>query len=35
VQRRLPLDKLFAQHFGRADVVAENGRYRVWRAVRE
>lgn len=34
VQRRLPLDKLFAQHFGHADVVAENGRYRVWRAVR-
>ena len=34
VQRRLPLDKLFAQHFGRADVVAENGRFRVWRAIR-
>jgi 16S rRNA (guanine1207-N2)-methyltransferase len=35
VQRRLPLDKLFAQHFGHADVVAENGRYRVWRAIRK
>ena len=34
VQRRLPLDKLFAAHFGRADVVAENGRFRVWRARR-
>ena len=34
VQRRLPLDKLFATHFGRADVVAENGRFRVWRARR-
>jgi 16S rRNA (guanine1207-N2)-methyltransferase len=34
VQRRLPLDKIFAEHFGRADVVAENGRYRVWRARR-
>lgn len=34
VQRRLPLDRLFAKHFGHADVVAENGRYRVWRARR-
>ena len=35
VQRRLPLDRLFAKNFGHADVVAENGRYRVWRAVRK
>jgi 16S rRNA (guanine1207-N2)-methyltransferase len=35
VQRRLPLHRLFAEHFGNADVVAENGRYRVWRARRE
>ena len=35
VQRRLPLDRLFAEHFGSADVVAENGRYRVWRAVKK
>ncbi len=28
----LPLDRLFAEHFGNADVVAENGRFRVWRA---
>lgn len=34
VQRRLPLDRLFAKHFGQADVVAENGRYRVWCARR-
>jgi 16S rRNA (guanine1207-N2)-methyltransferase len=34
VQRRLPLDRLFAEHFGSADVVAENGRFRVWRAQR-
>ncbi len=33
VQRRLPLDRLFAKHFGHADIVAENRRYRVWRAV--
>ena len=34
VQRRLPLDRLFAEHFGNAGVVAENGRFRVWRAMR-
>ena len=34
VQRRLPLDRLFAKNFGRADIVAENGRFRVWRAQR-
>lgn len=34
VQHRLPLDRLFAQHFGHVDIVAENGRYRVWRAKR-
>ena len=32
VQRRIPLDRLFATHFGRASIVAETGRYRVWRA---
>ncbi|MBX9591060.1 MAG: methyltransferase [Hyphomonadaceae bacterium] len=32
VQRRLPLDRLFGERFGQVDVVAENGRYRVWRA---
>jgi 16S rRNA (guanine1207-N2)-methyltransferase len=34
VQRRVPLDRLLAQHFATAQVVAENGRYRVWRAPR-
>jgi 16S rRNA (guanine1207-N2)-methyltransferase len=34
VQRRLPLDRIFAKNFGHADIVAENGRYRVWRARR-
>ncbi|KAB2910578.1 MAG: class I SAM-dependent methyltransferase [Hyphomicrobiaceae bacterium] len=34
VQRRIPLDRLFATHFGSASVVAENGRYRVWRAAK-
>jgi 16S rRNA G1207 methylase RsmC len=28
----LPLDRAFAKHFGTVDVVAENTRYRVWRA---
>ena len=32
VQRRVPLDRLLAQHFARVEIVAENGRYRVWRA---
>jgi 16S rRNA (guanine1207-N2)-methyltransferase len=32
VQRRIPLDRMFAKHFAGASVVAENGRYRVWRA---
>jgi 16S rRNA (guanine1207-N2)-methyltransferase len=32
VQRRVPLDRLLARHFARAEVVAETGRYRVWRA---
>jgi 16S rRNA (guanine1207-N2)-methyltransferase len=34
VQRRIPLDRTFAEHFGTGGVVAENGRYRVWRATR-
>jgi 16S rRNA (guanine1207-N2)-methyltransferase len=34
VQRRVALDRLFAQHFAATSVVAENGRYRVWRASR-
>jgi 16S rRNA (guanine1207-N2)-methyltransferase len=34
VQRRVPLDRLLAQHFAKAHVVTENGRYRVWRATR-
>ena len=32
-QRRLPLDRLLAQHFATAAIVAETGSYRVWRAV--
>ncbi len=32
VQRRIPLDRLFVKHFAGASVVAENSRYRVWRA---
>jgi 16S rRNA (guanine1207-N2)-methyltransferase len=32
VQRRIPLDRLFAKHFSDISVVAENNRYRVWRA---
>lgn len=34
VQRRVPLERELAGHFGKADVAAENSRYRVWRAVR-
>lgn len=34
VQRRIPLDRIIARYFGGAEVVAENGRYRVWRAAR-
>ena len=34
VQRRVPLDRLLAQHFARTAIVAETGRYRVWRAER-
>ncbi len=34
VQRRVPLDRRLAQHFGEVSVVAETGRYRVWRAAR-
>lgn len=34
VQRRVPLDRLFAKQFVDVTVAAENGRYRVWRARR-
>ena len=35
VQRQVGLDRLMTEHFGGgAEVVAENGRYRVWRAAR-
>lgn len=34
VQRRVPLDRRLAQHFGGVSIVAETGRYRVWRAAR-
>ena len=34
VQRRVPLDRRLAQHFGEVSIVAETGRYRVWRAAR-
>jgi len=34
VQRRVPLERLLASNFAKVDVVAENGRYRVWRAIR-
>jgi 16S rRNA (guanine1207-N2)-methyltransferase len=34
VQRRVPLERLLAQHFARVEVAAETGRYRVWRAHR-
>ena len=33
VQRRVPLDRMLADHFASATVVAETGRYRVWRAI--
>jgi 16S rRNA (guanine1207-N2)-methyltransferase len=33
VQRRVPLERLLAAHFPVIDIVAETGRYRVWRAV--
>lgn len=31
VQRRLPLERLLGEHFASVSVVAEDGRYRVWR----
>ena len=34
VQRRIPLDKLLAQHFADVTIAAETGSFRVWRAVR-
>jgi len=33
VQRRVPLDRMLAERFASTAVVAETGRYRVWRAV--
>lgn len=33
VQRRVPLDRNLAQHFTKVGLVAETGRYRVWRAM--
>jgi 16S rRNA G1207 methylase RsmC len=33
VQRRVPLDRMLAERFASATVMAETGRYRVWRAV--
>jgi 16S rRNA (guanine1207-N2)-methyltransferase len=33
VQRRVPLDRMLADRFASAAVIAETGRYRVWRAV--
>ena len=32
VQRRVPLDRMLADRFASAAVIAETGRYRVWRA---
>jgi 16S rRNA (guanine1207-N2)-methyltransferase len=32
VQRRVAVDRLLGRHFAEAEVVAETGRYRVWRA---
>jgi 16S rRNA (guanine1207-N2)-methyltransferase len=34
VQRRIPLDRILSQHLAAPAVVAENERYRVWRATR-
>jgi 16S rRNA (guanine1207-N2)-methyltransferase len=34
VQRRVPLDRLLAEHLTHVSVVAETGRFRVWRATR-
>jgi 16S rRNA (guanine1207-N2)-methyltransferase len=33
LQRRVPLDRMLADHFASATIVAETSRYRVWRAV--
>jgi 16S rRNA (guanine1207-N2)-methyltransferase len=35
VQRRLALDRLLARHLGEATIVAQDERYRVWRARRQ
>jgi 16S rRNA (guanine1207-N2)-methyltransferase len=31
VQRRVPLERLLAEHFARVTIPAENGRFRIWR----
>jgi 16S rRNA (guanine1207-N2)-methyltransferase len=33
VQRRVPLERLLARHFAAVEIVAEDNRYRVWRAI--
>jgi 16S rRNA (guanine1207-N2)-methyltransferase len=33
VQRRVPLERLLAWHFAAVEIVAEDNRYRVWRAI--
>lgn len=35
VQRRIALDRLLREHFGKSEIVAEDGGYRVWRATRK
>lgn len=35
VQRRVALERLVARHFAQVEIVAETGRYRVWRASSE
>jgi 16S rRNA (guanine1207-N2)-methyltransferase len=33
VQRRVPLERQLARNFASVEIAAENGRYRVWRAI--
>jgi 16S rRNA (guanine1207-N2)-methyltransferase len=35
VQRQVALDRLIAEHFAAADIIADDGRYRVWRATQK